>query len=281
MVIVTAAALVSVLVSSAFGPSGRGNASPAVPSVVTYPSGTPAPSAPSREGPPGARSMPGFRLRYATTFEGTELPSGWQSFAGTPGGIPDGQFGATHAVVTDGVLRLEASRDPAYGNRWVTGGVCLCDLSQTYGAYFVRSRLTGPGPDEVQLLWPATNAWPPEIDFYESGGGTTGSVATVHYGANNGVEQHTISINLTKWHTFGVVWRSDSLTYTVDGNVWASVTLPWEIPKEAMTLHLQQEASCTLGLSYWCPHQPVSMEVAWVAVYELGGIRRTSSGHRP
>jgi hypothetical protein len=239
----------------------------AAPALATYPTGVPNHGEPSGQAPPSARSMPGYTLRYATDFPGTALPAEWDAFSGVPGGIPDGQFSPAHAVVSGGLLRLNAWRDPAYANRWVTGGVCLCSLPQTYGAYFVRSRLTGPGPNEIQLLWPASNTWPPEIDFYESGATTTGAVATVHYGGANNIEQHQVTVDLTKWHTFGVIWSPGSLAYTLDGAVWATVSHPWEVPDQPMTLHVQQQSSCTPGLSYGCPKSPVSMEVDWVAEF--------------
>jgi hypothetical protein len=235
--------------------------------MTTYPTGVPDPGEPSGQAPPSARSLPGYTLRYTTDFPGTALPAGWDAFSGVPGGTPDGQFSPAHAVVTGGLLSLNLWRDPAYANRWVTGGVCLCSMPQTYGAYFVRSRLTGGGPNEIQMLWPASNTWPPEIDFYESGGTTTGAVATVHYGAGNNIEQHSVTVDLTKWHTFGVVWRPGSLTYTLDGAVWGTVSLAWQVPDQPMTLHVQQQSSCARGLSYWCQKKPVSMEIDWVAQF--------------
>jgi hypothetical protein len=246
-------------------PSATSRAAP--PALASYPTGVRNSGEPSGQAPPSARALPGYALRYATDFPGTALPAGWDAFSGVPGGTPDGQFSPAHAVVAGGLLRLNAWRDPAYANRWVTGGVCQCSLPQTYGAYFVRSRLTGAGPNEIQLLWPAANTWPPEIDFNESGATTTGAVATVHYGAANNIEQHSVTVDLTKWHTFGVVWRPGSLTYTLDGAVWGTVSQPWQVPDQSMTLHMQQQSSCAPGFTYGCPTKPVSMEIDWVAEY--------------
>jgi hypothetical protein len=258
-------ALLSVIFA---GVGGTDRQSATQPALASYPTGVSNPDEPSGQAPPSARALPGFTLRYATDFPGTALPAGWDAFSGVPGGTPDGQFSPAHVVVAGGLLHLNAWRDPSYANRWVTGGVCLCSSPQTYGAYFVRSRLTGGGPNEIQLLWPASNTWPPEIDFYEGGGTTTGSVATVHYGArNDNIEQHWVTVNLTKWHTFGVVWRPGSLTYTLDGAVWGTVNLPWQVPDQPMALHMQQQASCVRGFSYWCPTKPVSMEIDWIAEY--------------
>jgi hypothetical protein len=271
----TAGALSYVIVSGG-GSTNRPNTASStttIPADSSYPTGNTDTAEPSGKSPPTAQALPGFIQTYVTDFPGTTLPPGWDTFSGVPGGDPDGQFDPRHVVVSGGLLRLNAWRDAAYVNRWVTGGVCLCTVSQTYGAYFVRSRLTGPGPNEVQLLWPTANVWPPEIDFYESGSGTTRAVATVHYGAANNIEQRFITIDLTKWHTFGVIWQRDALVFTVDGRAWGTITLPWQIPDQPMTLHVQQQTSCVLGLSYWCPRIPVSMEVDWVAVYAQAPTR--------
>jgi Glycosyl hydrolases family 16 len=276
--IVTGAALTLVVVSGS-GNAPTTNTTTTAPTQSSYPVGTPDPAEPSGLGPTAAAALAGFTQTYVTDFAGTSLPPEWDRFSGVPGGVPDGQFGAAHVVVSGGLLHLDAWRDPDYEGRWVTGGTCLCTLSQTYGAYFVRSRLTGPGPNEVQLLWPAANTWPPEVDFYESGSGTTGVAATVHYGAANNVEQYKTTVDLTKWHTFGVIWQQSSVVFTVDGRVWGDITLPWQIPNQAMTLHLQQQASCVAGLTYWCPQRPVSMEVDWVTEYAVQSSR-ASAGRR-
>ena len=249
-----------------------------VPTSNTYPTGIADEHDPSGMAPPKADALAGYTRKYVTHFPGSALPVGWDSFSGLASGVPDGQFGSAHSVVGGGILRLETWRDPSYEDRWVSGGVCQCGFAQTYGAYFVRSRLTGSGSNEVQLLWPAAKVWPPEIDFNESGGGVTGSVATVHFGAADNIDQRTLTIDMAKWHTWGVVWSSRSITYTVDGHAWGTITFPWEIPNQPMTLHLQQEASCAIGYRYACPHASVSMEIDWVAEYAQNPSRSSATG---
>jgi hypothetical protein len=247
-----------------------------------YPTGTEDERDPSGLAPPRADALAGFTQKYVTHFPGSALPVGWDAFSGVPSGVSDGQFGSAHSVVSGGLLRLTTSRDLSDHDRWVTGGVCQCGFPQTYGAYFVRSRLTGPGPNEVELLWPAANVWPPEIDFNESGRGVTDSVATVHFGTADNIDQRKLTVDLGRWHTWGVVWTRNSITYTVDGHAWGAVTLPDEIPDQPMTLHLQQVASCTIGLQYACPHAPVSMEIDWVAEYaQISGRPSATGGARP
>lgn len=218
--------------------------------------------------PPATNAMPGYTQTYVNDFTGTSLPAGWSTFAGTPGGDPGSLWAASHVVVAGGLLQLNTVQDPAFGNNWVTGGVCQCGHSQTYGAYFVRSRTTGPGPTVVQLLWPAANVWPPEIDFNESDGTTGGTSATLHFGSSNSQDRRTVNIDMTQWHTWGVIWTSNSITYTVDGQVWGSVAVPSEIPNQAMTLDIDQQTWCSIGSA--CPTSPQSQLVDWTAEYTAG-----------
>jgi len=217
--------------------------------------------------PPSANALTGFTQSYVNDFSGSSLPAGWDVYTGSPGSDPGAQWGSAHVVVSNGLLSLNAWQDPGYNNSWVTGGLCQCGLARTYGAYFVRSRLTGTGPTGVMLLWPTAPVWPPEIDFNETNGQTSGTSATVHFGSTNKQDQRKLSIDMTQWHTWGVIWTPASITYTVDGKVWGTVTNTSEIPNQPMTLDLQQQTWC--GSGWACPSSPQSMSVDWVAEYSM------------
>ena len=234
------------------------------PVPVTYPVGVADASEPSSMAPPSADAMSGYTQSYVNDFPGSSLPGGWGVFTGSPGSDPGAQWGAAHVTVGGGMLNLNTWKDPAYNNAWVTGGVCQCGVSHTYGAYFIRSRVTGPGPTQVELLWP-TGSWPPEIDFNESGGTTDQTSATLHFGSTNGQDQRRLRLDLTQWHTWGVIWSPTSVTYTVDGREWGSVHVASEISDVPMTLDLTQQTWCSS--SYACPSAPQSMQIDWVAEY--------------
>lgn len=233
--------------------------------LVRYPAGVPDASEPSGVAPPVGVAMSGFQENYVNDFNSNSIPVGWDVFTGIPGGDPGAQFGLAHTVVTGGLLELNTWRDSIYHNIWVTGGICQCGHSQIYGAYLVRSRITGSGPNEVGLLWPTSNKWPPEIDFNETGGDMGLTSATVHFGANNGIQQSHLHVDLSEWHTWGVVWTKTTITYTVDGIPWGRTTFPKESPSVPMTLDLEQRTSCSVNAQ--CPQVPVSMQVDWVVDY--------------
>ncbi len=230
-----------------------------------YPVGVPDVSEPSREAPPSAQALVGYRQSYVTDFPGTSVPRGWNVYTGVPGGAPGAHFGISHVAVTNGQLELLTFRNPHWFNRWMTGGLCQCGVARVYGAYFVRSRVSGPGPNEVELLWPLTNKWPPEIDFNETGGTVAATSSSVHFGAQNTIVRRGVVVDMTQWHTWGVIWTPTSITYTVDGRVWGVFNVARDIPKVRMTLDLEQVTKCPVGRL--CPTSPQSMYVDWVAEY--------------
>jgi beta-glucanase (GH16 family) len=207
--------------------------------------------------------MAGYSEVYSSDFTGSTLPSAWDLYSGQPGGDPGAMFSNSAVTVANGLLNINAIQQ---GGQWVTGGLCQCNSTNlTYGAYFVRSRMTGAGPTGVELLWPADGNWPPEIDFNETYGTTSSTMATLHYSSSNQQIQHSLSIDMTQWHTWGVIWTPSSITYTVDGAVWATVTNAADIPNTPMYLSLQTQTWCA---SDWaCPTSPQSLQVDWVAEY--------------
>ena len=211
------------------------------------------------------RSVRGYHLAYCNDFRGSQLPAGWSKFDGVPGGDPGGMFLPSHVLIAGGLLRLNTSRDASAGNNWATGGTCQCSVARTYGAYFVRSRVTSGGDDNVELLWPAGAVWPPEIDFNETSSSPAKTGWYVHYTAKNHRIAKALRINLTKWHTWGVIWTPTTLTFTVDGKEWGVVKNSAAVPHRAMTLDIQQQTLC--GIAPGCPTKPLSMLVDWVVEF--------------
>jgi Glycosyl hydrolases family 16 len=218
---------------------------------------------PSRLAPPAASWFPGLIRSYCTDFVGTQLPGGWGAFSGAPGGDPGSMFDPSHVVVANGILSLNTLRSPMNHGGWATGGVCQCGVGRTYGLYLVRSRITGPGDDEDQMLWPAAHVWPPEVDFNETGLHLTKTGWYVHFSPSNKQIAKTLNIDLERWHTWGVRWTPTRMVFTVDGHVWGVVRSASVIPHEEMTLDMSQQTWCSIQ----CPTRPVSMQVDWVAEY--------------
>lgn len=253
--------------SGASAPRSAGAASPRAP----YPFGIRNAHEPSGLQPPIAAAMPGYHRVFVDDFNERQLNwRDWFLFKGTPSGDPSGYFSPSHVSIGHGVLTISTYRDGS-GGGWVSGGVGLWRVPLKYGAFFVRSRQTGLGPDNVDLLWPANNSWPPEIDFNETGGAVSESTWTIHYGwSNSQTYNENWHVDVDAWHTWGVIWTPHSIRFTLDGRQWGrTVTSPSQIPNLPMTLDMQQQSFC--GITDACPTRPTSMLVDWVAVYSPGG----------
>jgi beta-glucanase (GH16 family) len=225
-----------------------------------------------------AGNLPGWRLTYSTDFNGNSLPDGWSAYTGEPGGDPYGYWDPANVTVSNGALHLRttANNDPQRPDTYSTGGVGFYGGTQENGMYLIRMKgdyEPGLKISNIVLLWPAEqDVWPPEIDFYEDGGGNrSGYTASLHPGPDGNdccVIRHSHEITGTQWHTYGVIWTPVSITYTIDGKPWAKVqqsevSSPGSWPATPMTLDLQSQ---NVG-----PAQPggsiETMTVAWVAEY--------------
>jgi hypothetical protein len=270
--LVAASVSVSTMIASVVDAPGTMAASPRPLRAVTvsapaptYPVGVFDYLEPSGLAPPAPSQLPGYTEAYVDDFNGPLDLSKWGKFNGVPKGDPAGRFEFSHTWADRGLLHIGTWRDPSQHNRWATGGICLCGVPLTYGAFFVRSRVTAGGTDAAQLLWPANNSWPPELDFNESGVSPMTSTWTDHYSSAKTFVQSTRTINVRHWHTWGVVWTPTSVTFVVDGQAWGQLTAKAQIPNLPMTLDLQQQTWC--GIQPECPKRPSTMLVDWVVAF--------------
>lgn len=215
-----------------------------------------------------------WRQVFWDDFTGSSLGHGWGEYNGTIPSMPGGEWDPSHVDVSDGKLKLLTQN---VGGQWTSGGVMNHVQAQTtYGKYEVRFRMDkAPGVKYAILLWPKSGTWPQdgEIDFAEDGGGSrTGTTATVHWGPNQASKemiQRQLKGDFSQWHTLGVEWYWDKLTYTLDGKAWATVYTK-NTPSKPMNLAIQTEAgSCGEWMTCVTSATPktTTLEVDWVSVY--------------
>jgi beta-glucanase (GH16 family) len=151
-----------------------------------------------------------------------------------------GLYRPENVSVADGVLRLQARREPAVG--WngkdygyttgmvSTGGSAYSAPVQKPGFVFrygyAEARVRIPaGQGLVPAFWlaPDDHSWPPEIDAMEIVGDSP-NLATMHFHYNRPNGTRTRVGNewagpdfSAGWHTFAVDWRPGSLTWFIDG----------------------------------------------------------------
>jgi hypothetical protein len=256
--------------------------------TVVLPPDTPSSTEPSGVAMP-VGNLSGWTQVATDDFNGSSLSSLWDPpiNAPNPGSPSDnGDWLPYHAVVSSGMLKLKEYQDSASddpnpaSDDWTGAGVMMKAL-RTYGMYQIRMRCgPGAGVDCLALLYP-THANPPEIDFFEdwSADNTrTQMFASALYGSPEGDVSRILSgIDMTQWHTYGVIWGSKSITYTVDGHPWQSIANPDSNPSDPtslanpLQLHLQIEIDDG-GVNATFPNSltptEVEMDVDWIAVYQ-------------
>ncbi len=145
--------------------------------------------------------------------------------------------------ITDGVLSIKASPSDqpiqSILGPWAkyTSGIITTQYSftQTYGYFEIRAQMpAGKGLWPAFWLLPSDMSWPPEIDAMEAFGdiNTTnneGGRTLIHYAShfspNNticGAWYDTGTDVTAGFHTYGVDWEPDAITYYFDGKPYTA-----------------------------------------------------------
>jgi beta-glucanase (GH16 family) len=130
-------------------------------------------------------------------------------------------------TVSSGVLNIKAQPTPASLKQHVNGydytsGMItnFHSFSQTYGYFEMRAKLpAGQGLWPAFWLLPVDGSWPPEIDIMETIGSEPDVLnTTVHYGDEKSIGSEFKASGLTTgFHTYGLDWSADTLTWYLDG----------------------------------------------------------------
>ncbi|MFZ2982465.1 MAG: family 16 glycosylhydrolase, partial [Sphingobium sp.] len=133
--------------------------------------------------------------------------------------------------VQDGVLKITmdsvAPEDQAkYSGFQYTSGMIntIGSFSQTYGYFEIRAKLAaGQGVHDAFWMLPIDGSWPPELDIVEQrGSDPTQVIGVAHATMDDGRDltyskQLTVATATTEFHTYGLDWEPDFLTWYIDG----------------------------------------------------------------
>ena len=160
----------------------------------------------------------------------------------TPWTVSNGVLTLTAAPATAAVapyLGYNQSGLPGMGSYQYTSGLVETDhsFSQTYGYFEMRAELpAGQGLWPAFWLMPQDGSWPPELDVMEVLGNDPTTLYTSIHTAQTG--SHTSSglassvANMsTGYHTYGVDWEADKVTYYFDGKPVYQVDTPADMHK--------------------------------------------------
>ncbi len=104
-------------------------------------------------------------------------------------------------------------------------------FSQRYGYFEIRAKLPG-GKGLWPALWmlPADQTWPPEIDIMESIGDPAKVYASTHSKAEATFTK-ALSLPDAGFHTYGLSWDAQHVTWFIDGRAVASKATPADMHK--------------------------------------------------
>lgn len=219
------------------------------PSLVTpppLPATTPTPApiiAPTPAPPPvvvppptPAPTTAGRTLTFAAEFDqdtgAFRYDGGWGAGFGTQS---DFMGDLRQVSVAGGIATITASRiQTPSGRPWASAIMSTKGtFAQAYGYFEARIRYTG-GNGLWPAFWmdPADYVWPPEIDILEAYPNTTAwpgrsrLTSTLIYGPSLQHQiVHDAGYDLSGgWHTYGLDWRSGSMTFYLDGQSIGSIT---------------------------------------------------------
>jgi len=185
-------------------------------------------------------------------------------------------------TINNGVLSLTgapapASIQPYINNYKYTSGMITTfhSFSQTYGYFEIRAELpAGQGTWPAFWLLPADQTWPPEIDVFEMlGKDPTTIYTTAHTGPNNTSIGHATSVpnTSTGFHTYGVDWEPDFITWYFDGQQIFQTATPADMINRPMYLL----ANLSLGGGW---PGPVDSTTPFPAQFQIDYIRAYASG---
>ena len=193
-------------------------------------------------------------------------------------------YGPTAAVdpwtVSNGVLTLTAKpTDPsiasAIGGYDYTSGLINTSrsFSQTYGYFEMSAKLpAGQGIWPAFWLLPKDGSWPPELDVMEVLGKDPTTLYTTSHSNAGGThtqngEADRVANMSTGFHTYGVDWQADTITWYFDGRVVHTAATPADMHKPMYML-----ANLAVGGSWGGPANattvfPAEMQIDYIRAY--------------
>ena len=142
--------------------------------------------------------------------------------------------------VNNGVLSMAIKPTPASVSAAVNNTPFLAgelttyhSFSQTYGYFEMNAKLaSGAGTISAFWLLPVDGSWPPELDAVEVlGNDPTTLVMTSHSSGATTPHWATIPDPAKAFHTYGVDWQPDKITWYFDGKQMAQQDTPADMNK--------------------------------------------------
>ncbi len=165
-----------------------------------------------------------WRQDFADDFNVLNLDVWGRYDSSSPGMGLLSEYDRTNAYVEDGKLVLRTY--DAGGGDWRSAGVSGAKgFWAVKGKWAIRAKFDRAyGIGYAFLLYPKGGSWPPEVDFAEGTAGGPRLMSTLHWGAENNTDSRfNYSVDVTQWHTYGVIMQDNLTQFTIDGKIWTTI----------------------------------------------------------
>ncbi len=157
------------------------------------------------------------------------------------------------------------------GRPYLTGELTTRNsFSQTYGYFEMNAKLSGaPGAINAFWLLPADGSWPPELDAMEIVGNNPSTLVMTTHSKTNGTNPLWADIPNSSqgFHTYGVDWEPDKVTWYFDGNAVKQANTPADMNKPLYMVLSTQTGTSGSWAGAPNPGQSSAMEVNYVRAY--------------
>jgi len=144
-------------------------------------------------------------------------------------------YSVSNGVLSMGIKPTPADVSGAVNNTPFLAGELTTHrtFSQTYGYFETSAKLAaGAGVESAFWLLPEDGSWPPELDAMEVlGNSPTTLVTTSHSSSGTTPQWATVPDTTQGFHTYGVDWEPDKITWYFDGKQMAQTATPSDMNK--------------------------------------------------
>tara|TARA_R110000868_G_scaffold411656_1_gene706919 strand:- start:10955 stop:14185 length:3231 start_codon:yes stop_codon:yes gene_type:complete len=164
----------------------------------------------------------------------------------------------------------EADRSKIYGYAYSSGNLAsIGSFHQTYGYFEIRAQLAaGQGVHDAFWLLPMDGSWPPELDIVEQRGlDPTHVINGVHANDTTSSSTFLVTTATTQFHTYGLDWEPDYLTWYIDGVAVRTMPTPAGLDKPMYMLANLGGGSPWAGKPDATTPFPVHMQIDYIKAY--------------
>lgn len=180
---------------------------------------------------------------------------------------------ATEVSMQPPEIASTALKDVVYSSGMISS---RGNFSQRYGYFEIRARWSG-GKGIWPAFWllPEKGGWPPEIDVLEAHGDKPGITYHTLHSRHDTQGTHTVRFPAADgaFHTYGVLWLADRITFYIDDRLTASEPTPAD-------MHQPMYVIANLAIGGKWPGDP-NGETRFPATMDIDYIRAWSVAGKP